>query len=615
MSGLPPSSPLVPRFSMSDVAAPYRVLARKYRPRTLAELIGQDALVRTVSNAFKSGRIAHAFLFTGVRGVGKTSTARIIARGLNCIGPNGKGGPTPEPCGTCEPCIAIADDRHVDVIEMDAASRTGVNDVRELIEGVRYKPAVARYKVYIIDEVHMLSGSAFNALLKTLEEPPPHVIFLFATTEVRKLPVTVLSRCQRFDLRRVEASTLIEHFAKVAKAEGIKAEAGALALVARAADGSVRDGLSLLDQAIAQDGDKVTESGVRDMLGLADRALVIDLFERLIAGDAASALNNLAQQYRAGADPAVVLNDLLDFSHWLTRLKVVPEAADDPTVPEAERARGQALAAKLSMPVLARAWQILFKGAGDARDAPDPLQAVEMALIRLAYAANLPTPAEALASLNKAAATPPAGEGAMRNAASDSSAPLLSAAPASKPMSPPPSGRPSGPPRAPQAALRIEQEAPARDTAPMLPSGSGPMLASFADVVALAEARRELKLLVHLRGDVHLVRFDTGRIELRPGARAPAELPTWLSRKLQEWTGERWVVALSSEPGEPTLVELEEAARARRLDDVARHPVVRAVLDTFPGAKITAVRPRNLPKPAEPDLPDEPPIEDMDEDL
>ena len=597
---------------MSDVAAPYRVLARKYRPRTLAELIGQDALVRTVSNAFKSGRIAHAFLFTGVRGVGKTSTARIIARGLNCVGPDGKGGPTPEPCGKCEPCVSIADDRHVDVIEMDAASRTGVNDVRELIEGVRYKPAVARYKVYIIDEVHMLSGSAFNALLKTLEEPPPHVIFLFATTEVRKLPVTVLSRCQRFDLRRVEASTLIEHFAKVAKAEGIKAEAGALALVARAADGSVRDGLSLLDQAIAQGGETVTEAGVRDMLGLADRALVIDLFERLIAGDAASALHNLEQQYRAGADPAVVLNDLLDFSHWLTRLKVVPEAADDPTVPEAERARGKALAAKLSMPVLARAWQILFKGAGDARVAPDPLQAVEMALIRLAYAANLPTPAEALASLNKAAASPPAGDGAGRSAATEASAPLLSAAPPPRPMTTPSNTRPNGPPRAPQAALRIEHDAPVRDAAP---APSGPMLASFADVVALAEAQRELKLLVHLRGDVHLVRFDAGRIELRPGPRAPAELPTWLSRKLQEWTGERWVIAVSGEPGEPTLVEQAEAARARHLEDVARHPVVRAVLETFPGAKITAVRPRVLPKPVEPDLPDEPPIDDMDEDL
>ncbi len=566
---------------MSDGAAPYRVLARKYRPRTLAELIGQDALVRTVTNAFKSGRIAHAFLFTGVRGVGKTSTARIIARGLNCVGPDGKSGPTPEPCGVCEPCVSIAEDRHVDVIEMDAASHTGVGDMRELIDGVRYKPAIARYKVYIIDEVHMLSGAAFNALLKTLEEPPPHVIFLFATTEVRKLPVTVLSRCQRFDLRRVEAATLIGHFSRIVKTETVAIEPGALALIARAADGSVRDGLSLLDQAIAHGGGAIDEPMVRDMLGLADRVQVIELFEALMKGDVPGALANLERQYSAGADPAVVLADLLEFSHWLTRLKVLPGAADDPTVPEAERAKGRALAATLTMPVLSRAWQILFKGAGDARVAADSLQAVEMALIRLAYAANLPTPAEALTAL--------ARESGAQQAAPAPPIPVsrggdMRTEPPRVAPTAPSGSRSSAPAGAPQAALRVEAVA-SQGPEPIRPR-------SFADVVALAESKREPilhSLLVH---DAHLVHFEPGRIELRLSAAAAQKLPTLLSRTLQDWTGERWVVAVSNEEGEPTLAEQANHDRKRALDQAARHPVVKAALELFPGARISDVKRR-----------------------
>ncbi|MDH3476442.1 MAG: DNA polymerase III subunit gamma/tau, partial [Rhodospirillales bacterium] len=381
--------------------AAYRVLARKYRPTSFADLIGQDALVRTLSNAIAGGRLAHAFILTGVRGVGKTTTARIIARTLNCVGPDGTGGPTVTPCGVCEHCRAIAEDRHVDVIEMDAASRTGIDDIRELIEGVRYRPVSARHKVYIIDEVHMLSRQAFNGLLKTLEEPPEHVIFVFATTEIRKVPVTVLSRCQRFDLRRVPQAELLRHFAGIAEKEGVAASEAALALIARAADGSVRDGLSLLDQAMALSASgaageavRIEEDAVKEMLGLADRARVFDLFEAIAGGRAPEALGILDEMYRAGADPAVVLQDLLELTHFLTRSKLVPEEADAQGLPETERVRGRTLASQLSLPVLARFWQMLLKGLGETRGAPAPLQAAEMVLIRLTYASELPTPGD-----------------------------------------------------------------------------------------------------------------------------------------------------------------------------------------------------------------------------
>ncbi|MCA1974480.1 MAG: DNA polymerase III subunit gamma/tau, partial [Caenispirillum sp.] len=380
--------------------AAYRVLARKYRPRDFSTLIGQDALVRTLSNAIASGRLAQAYVLTGVRGVGKTTTARIIARALNCIGPDGTGGPTVTPCGVCQHCTAISEDRHVDVLEMDAASRTGVNDIREILDGVRYRPTSARYKIYIVDEVHMLSTAAFNALLKTLEEPPEHVKFIFATTEIRKVPVTVLSRCQRFDLRRVEAETLAAHFAGIAEQEGAQIEPAALAMVARAADGSVRDGLSLLDQAIAHGGGTVTEAQVRDMLGLADRAVVFDLFDAAMSGDVSRALSLIADQYAAGADPTVILQDMLELTHWLTRLKIAPDGADDPMAGESERVRGKDMATRLHMAVLTRAWQMLLKGLNEARSAPSPLQAVEMAVIRLTYAAHLPSPAEVVEKLS-----------------------------------------------------------------------------------------------------------------------------------------------------------------------------------------------------------------------
>ncbi len=377
----------------------YRVLARKYRPASFADLIGQEALIRTLTNAISSGRLAHAFMLTGVRGVGKTTTARILARALNCTGPDGTGGATAEPCGLCEHCLAIAEDRHVDVIEMDAASRTGIDDIRELIEGVRYRPVTARTKVYIIDEVHMLSRQAFNGLLKTLEEPPEHVVFIFATTEIRKVPVTVLSRCQRFDLRRVAQDRLAEHFAGLAEREGVRVAPPALAMIARAADGSVRDGLSLLDQAIALTGGEVGEEEVKVMLGLADRARIFDLFEAVMGGEIAAALDLLGDLYAAGADPLVVLQDLLELTHFLTRVRLVPQVAEDPGVPETERVRGQALAEKLGVAMLARTWQMLLKGLGEARTAPSPIQAAEMVLIRLAHASELPTPGELVRSL------------------------------------------------------------------------------------------------------------------------------------------------------------------------------------------------------------------------
>ena len=566
----------------ADGAAPggnYRVLARKYRPATFAELIGQEAMVQTLTNAIRSGRLAHAFILTGVRGVGKTTTARIIARGLNCIGPGGAGGPTPEPCGECEHCRAISEDRHVDVLEMDAASRTGVDDIRELIEGVRYRPTTARYKVYIIDEVHMLSKNAFNALLKTLEEPPEHVKFIFATTEVRKIPVTVLSRCQRFDLRRVDMDTLVRHFAAVAKEEDAGITEAAVHLIARAADGSVRDGLSLLDQAITGSSEpEIGEEAVRGMLGLADRTVTFDMFDAVMRGDVAAALDLMAEQYRSGADPAVMLADMLEFTHWLTRVKVVADAADAPGVPEAERVRGREMAAKLSMAALTRAWQMLLKGLDEVRMAPTPLLAAEMIVVRLAYAAELPTPAEAVKALRQPAPGAPAPK---PQAVSAAPAPRAEAAAA-----------PSDPP---QAALTAAGAAPETSPEPHLAAqpkeeagDADPQ--SFADVVALATGRGEAILHANLINNVHLVRFEPERVEFRPGEHAPPDLANQLSTFLNTVTDRRWVVTVSREAGAPTLRQHEAKAKAHARAEAAEHPMVKAVLETFPGATITDVR-------------------------
>ena len=538
---------------------PYRVLARKYRPVDFTTLVGQEAMVRTLRNAIASGRIAHAFMLTGVRGVGKTTTARIIARALNCVGKDGKGGATVDPCGVCDNCKAITEDRHVDVIEMDAASRTGIDDVRELIEGVRYRPVSARYKVYIIDEVHMLSEKAFNALLKTLEEPPPHVKFLFATTEIRKVPVTVLSRCQRFDLKRVPQQVLIDHFSKIAGTEKVEISPEALTLLARAADGSVRDGLSMLDQAIAHGGGVVDAAQVRDMLGLADRSRVLELFERTMRGDAPSVVAALAEMHDSGADPVVILQDLLELTHWVTRLKVAPDAAAASA--DSERAQGQAMAAKLSMASLTRAWTLLMKGLQETLSAPSPLRAAEMALIRLCYAADLPSPSDAIKALQNGAAP----------------------APAAAVSAPAPRGGGGG-----GAAARLATQ-PAVATASQ-PAAATPNPKSFTEIVALFEARREARLVHHLMHHVHEVHCEPGLIELRTQPKAPPDLAPRLGELLSQWTGRRWIATVSSAAGKPTLNEQKAAKGDELRSQAENNPLVQAILKTFPGAKLDAVR-------------------------
>ena len=541
--------------SGSNEAGEYRVLARKYRPSTFGDLVGQDALVRTLKNAITSGRIAQGYMLTGVRGVGKTTTARIIAKALNCVGPDAKGGPTPEPCGVCVNCTAIAEDRHVDVLEMDAASRTGIDDIRELLEGVRYRPVSARFKIYIVDEVHMLSDKAFNALLKTLEEPPEHVKFIFATTEIRKVPVTVLSRCQRFDLRRIESEKLQGLFAEVSKKEGAKVDVGALALIARAADGSARDGLSILDQVISQAaGQSVTEEAVRDMLGLADRVMVFDLLEAIMRGDVKAALSLLGSQYAAGASPVVVIQDLLELVHWLTRLKVAPDGAADPALAEAERKRGAAMADALGMAVITRAWQMLLKGLSEVRSAPMPLQAAEMVLVRMAYAADLPSPADALKTLESG------GGVAVRTPV-----------PAPSTSSPRPTARGSA------ARVVVPDAVPAAETTAL----AAPQ--SFAEVAALFELKKYAMLAAQLKHNVHLVRFDQGMIEFNPDKNASKDLAGQVGAHLSAWTGQRWMVTVANAAGEPTLHEQE-------VEQAKSDPLVKSLLDAFPGATISAIR-------------------------
>ena len=585
----------------------YRVLARKYRPENFDQLIGQNALVRTLSNAIETGRVAHAFMLTGVRGVGKTTTARIIARALNCIGPDGDGGPTINPCGVCDSCVSIREDRHVDVIEMDAASRTGVDDVRELIEGVRYRPVSARYKVYIIDEVHMLSRNAFNALLKTLEEPPEHVKFIFATTEIRKVPVTVLSRCQRFDLRRVELEKLADHFKHVASAEGVAVDDDALHLIARAADGSVRDGLSLLDQALVPGADQLDAATVRDMLGLADRAAVYDLFDEVMAGKIAEALDRFDAMYRDGADPLILLQDILDVVYWLTRIKTAPTVAEAAYTPEMERTRGKEMADKLSMPSLTRAWQLTLKGVGEVQSAPNAVQAAQMALVRLAHAADLPAASTLVRQLT--------GDGAP--AAPSPVAPAPSAPAPSAPV--PPASAPSGGPSENPAPAPTGNAPTAMAAAPALapdaslepapvpeqpPEAQLPQPQTFKEVVDLFRDRREMILYSQLQNNVHLVAFENQLMELRLEQEAPRDLVNNVSSFLNEWTGQRWVITVSSEEGEATLGDQARAEDQRLRDEAETDEVVQAVKSAFPGAKVSKVIPR---EPAE--MPDAGPEE------
>ncbi len=548
-----------------DSQTAYRVLARKYRPHTFEDLIGQDPVVQTLSNAFEANRIAQAYMLTGVRGIGKTTTARLIARALNYdTGGADDSGPSTKLTELGAHCQAILESRHVDVIEMDAASRTGIEDVREIIESVRYKPASARYKIYIIDEVHMLSRQAFNALLKTLEEPPEHVKFIFATTEIRKVPVTVLSRCQRFDLRRLEPELLIEHFRKIAGLEKVKVEDAALALIARASEGSVRDGLSLLDQAIAFAGDEIKTEELRQMLGLADRDRVIDLFEALMKGDAAKALAELDEQHSLGADPATVLTDLAELVHWITRLKIVPGADTDPAHSPSERKRGGEFASSLSMPVLTRAWQMLLKGIQEVNVAANPSAAAEMVLIRLAYAAELPTPAAAIERMAKApAATPAAPPQQIPQASSDTVT----------------------------EARAQTQLAPAdydESTAPPPPEPVA--ISSFADIVSLAGEHRDIRLKTELEAHIRLVSIAPRKLEIALQRDARPSLPNELMRKLEQWTSERWVVAVSEERGEAPIAEQKAEQRQSLFRDARENDAVKAVLEKFPGAEIVDVR-------------------------
>ena len=555
--------------------AGYRVLARKYRPASFADLIGQDAMVRTISNAFETGRIPQAWILTGVRGVGKTTTARILARALNYELPDGS---VTEPTVNMPVmglhCQAIIESRHPDVLEMDAASHNSVDDVRQINDAIRYAPMSARYKVYILDEVHMLSGAAFNALLKTLEEPPPHAKFIFATTEIRKVPVTVLSRCQRFDLRRVDAALLVKHLETIAAKESIEAEEAALALIARAAEGSVRDALSLLDQAIAHAAGPVRAEDVRQMLGLADRVRVVDLFEALMKGDTAAALKELREQYDIGADPAVVLSDLAEFTHFVTRVKVVPAVADDVSLSEAERTRGRDFAAQLSMRVLSRAWQMLLKGIGEVQASGRPVAAAEMVLVRIAYAADLPTPDEVVRSMSGegGAAARPSGNGGAAAPAPQTFTPRYEA--------------PRGSPRSSAVSAPRPADAPvaqAGDAAPTLSIGT------FEQVIALAAEKRDIPVKLALERDVRLVHCEDGQLEIALEPAAPKTLVHDLQRKLTAWTGKRWIVVVSKEQGAATVREQMDARQAEIERGVEADPLVQAVLKRFPGAKIVGV--------------------------
>ena len=606
---MPPNEPDSVHQGGFDLGGPpeagkhYRVLARKYRPSSFDDLIGQDAMVRTVSNAFETGRIPQAWILTGVRGVGKTTTARILARALNYELPDGSvKGPTihmPVPGVHCQ---AIMESRHMDVLEMDAASHTGVDDVRQINDSVRYAPASARYKVYIIDEVHMLSTAAFNAFLKTLEEPPEHAKFVFATTEIRKVPVTVLSRCQRFDLRRVDADVLMAHLANIAAKENVEAEPEALGILARAAEGSVRDSLSLFDQAIAHAAGVVRADAVRQMLGLADRTRVIDLFDSLARGDIASAFREFREQYDTGADPIVVLSDLAEFVNFVTRVKIVPATADNVVFGETERLRARDFAAKLSMRVLSRMWQMLLKGITEAQAATRPAAAAEMVLVRIAYVADMPTPDEAIRMLEQNGGASPVV--------------AASAAPRSAPASTMSSGQ-SSPARA-ASAPRAGAEASTRPQmiAPVSDVQSAPAalrIAGFPELVALAGEKRDLLTKAALEADVRLVRIEDGRLEVALERSAARTLINDLSRKLEQWTGRRWTVIVSNDAGQPTLRSQNEVQKNQRERAAESDPRVQEVLARFPGAKVVEVR-KLAPEPPESDASGEDPAEGSDGD-
>ena len=579
----------------------YQVLARKYRPETFKDLVGQDAMVQTLRNAFAADRIAQAFIMTGIRGTGKTTTARIIAKGLNCTGPDGTGGATTDPCGVCDACCAIMQGRHVDVMEMDAASRTGVGDIREIIDSVHYRAASARYKIYIIDEVHMLSTSAFNALLKTLEEPPAHVKFIFATTEIRKVPVTVLSRCQRFDLRRIEPEVMMALTQRIADAEGAKITRDALALITRAAEGSARDATSLLDQAISHGAGETTAEQVRAMLGLADRSRVMDLFDMVMKGDAHAALNELSAQYADGADPMAVLKDLAEITHWISVVQITPDAADDPTLSPDQRSRGQSMAQSLPMRVLTRMWQMLLKALDEVAQAPNAMMAAEMALIRLTHVADMPSPDELIRKLQSTppppAPTIPAGAAAPSHPASGGQQPSTTGGSAATDDG----AAPQGTPRSDSTKMTPTPRSPGAQAPAASAVGDGAVQAlavdqalalypSFDHVIELIRFNRDVKLLVEVETGVQLAKYQPGRIEFVPTDSAPNDLSQRLGQQLQLWTGNRWAVSVVNTGGQATIAARRDNAENALKAEAEIHPLVQAVLAEFPKAKITQIR-------------------------
>ncbi len=537
---------------MADNNTQYVALARKYRPQTFEDLLGQDALVQTLTNAIQNNRLHHAYILTGIRGVGKTTTARLIARAINCIGPDGKGGPTIHPCGECENCKAIAADRHIDVIELDAASKTGVDDMREILDGVRYKPTMARYKVYIIDEVHMLSKSAFNALLKTLEEPPAHVMFIFATTEIRKVPVTILSRCQRFDLQRISIETLVKLFHKVLTAENIEAEDEALHLVARAADGSARDGLSMLDQAIVLGNGKVETACVKNMLGLADRQQTFALYEKLLEGNVAEVLQILHQLYTDGATPMLIIQDLVDITHLLAKVKIIPDYINDSSVGENDREMCKKLNAA-PIAILSKIWQMLIKGISELQYANVQIDALEMILIRIAYSANMPTPADLLKELKKKS-------GLNKSAASQKIA--LNTA----------------------AAADTENH-----IASELTENNGFELSRPEDLAKLLNAKRQMLLLYAVKNDMSFKEFTSGRMHIALSEKADKDLIANLRKFLAKETGVSWVIDIDYEPLGETLAYKETKDLERDKKNISEYPLVKAILSEFSGAKIETV--------------------------
>jgi DNA polymerase-3 subunit gamma/tau len=533
-------------------------------------------MVRTLKNAFAADRIAQAFIMTGIRGTGKTTTARIIAKGMNCIGADGTGKPTTDPCGTCEHCVAITEGRHVDVMEMDAASRTGVGDIREIIDSVHYRAASARYKIYIIDEVHMLSTSAFNALLKTLEEPPAHVKFIFATTEIRKVPVTVLSRCQRFDLRRIEPEVMIAMLRRIADAEKGEITDEALALITRASEGSARDAQSLLDQAISHGAGETTVEQVRAMLGLADRGRVLDLFDMIMAGDAAGALEEIGGQYADGADPLAVMRDLADITHWVSVIKITPNAADDPTIGPDERTRGLSMAEKIPMRVLSRMWQMLLKALEEIAAAPNAMMAAEMAVIRLTHVADLPMPDDLVRKLNEQnpPPRPPSGGGGGGSHAGGSSVTATGQSMAGGQVT-------HGATMSSGAATALAQA----------PEDTLARYGRFEDVIELVRQHRDAKLLIELENYVRLAKYAPGRIEFEPANDAPQDLAARLASRLNAFTGVRWSVTIAKAPeGTKTAFEVNNAAKIALETEARAHPIVAKVFELFPGAKIAKIR-------------------------